>query len=253
MQEGLASRKRRREESSMTEIPNHYRDKLVPTSAVGTPKPIAEASERLRLAGLDVAETFRCRRAKQEAARNAPLLDQQAAIAARQRGEDATPTAPALKAEVETALQSEQAAKAIADDAERGLERTIREHGDKWLPKQREDAQASAQAALEAVDALAGALDRLSESAGIVAALQTPPIGKAIEHSRSFKRRPVGLTVKGRQHFAAQLLAELREGIAATVPAEPEPPSAEDQDFKERQRRMHQLAHRGGVFVGGGQ
>jgi len=50
-------------------ITKRYRDQLVPASAVGVPKPILEASEQLRVAGLAAEAAVVRRRAADEAKR----------------------------------------------------------------------------------------------------------------------------------------------------------------------------------------
>jgi hypothetical protein len=238
-------------------IPKRYRDQLVPACAVGVPEPIAEASEQLRVAGLAAEAAVARRREADEAKRTAPRIDQEAGVAAVKRGEDPPPpTAPEREREAVVARQAEVAAKAIAREAEVGLERTIRQHRDPWIAAQLEHNETLAGDALAAVDELGDALQALGESAGVVAALKRTPEGRgAIEHARMFKTKTIGFDAHDgtKSNPAPKVLDELRTMIAKALPEPPpsEAELAEREAFAESQRAWASLA-RGGVFVPGG-
>jgi hypothetical protein len=228
-------------------IPRRYRDQLVPSGATGVPEPVATANEELRIAALAAEDAFTRRREAEAAARKAPRHDAETGIEAVRKGGDPPPaTAPEREKEAELARQREKAAKSVAARAATALERLIREHSGEWIEPQRADAKERLQEALDVVDALGDAVERLEESAGTVASLQTSPTGKAIE-GRFFKRRTLG------GHEAVpHLLDELREAIRRTVP---EPLSTledtpEELDLKRRARAWRQFAQ-GGVHVSG--
>jgi len=201
-------------------IPKRYRDQIVPACAVGVPEPIVQASEQLRLAGLAAEAAVRRRRDADEAARVAPRVDQEAGIAAVKAGEDPPlPMAPERDREAVVAHQAEIAAKAIAREAELGLERTIRQHRDPWIAAQLERTETLAGDALAAVDELADALQVLGQSAGVVAALHRTPQGRgAIAHTHVQNqddrvRRPRRREIEPRAEDAGRASGDDRQGF----------------------------------------
>jgi len=234
-------------------IRKRYRDQLVPACAVGVPEPILEASEQLRVAGLAAEAAVWRRREADEAKRIAPRVDSEAGVAAVKRGEDPPPpTAPEREREAVVAQQAETAAKAIAREAEVGIERAIGQHRDPWLAAQLERTDTLAGDALAAVDELAGALQAL----GVVAALHRTPEGHgAIEHARMFRTKTLGFNAfdGAKSNPAPKVFDELRTMIGKTLPDRPPTKAelAEREAFAESQRAWASLA-RGGVYVRGG-
>jgi hypothetical protein len=238
-------------------IPKRYRDQIVPACAVGVPEPVAEASEQLRIAGLAAEAAAARRREADEAKRTAPRVDREAGVAAVKAGEDPPlPTAPERDREAVVAGQAEVAAKAIAREAEVGLERTIRKHRDPSIA-----ASSSAPRRLSATrwrlwTSWPARSKRSGESAGVVAALQRTPEGRgAIEHARMFRTKTIGFNAfdGAKSNPAPKVLDELRAMIAKALPERPpsEAELAERARVVESRRAWSAMAG-GGVYVGGG-
>jgi hypothetical protein len=234
-------------------IPRRYRNKLVPSSAVGVPEPIVKASEELRVAGL-AAEAASVRRMNADGEdRVAKKFDSDAAIEAVRRGENPPPaTAPAKRLEYDTAIAAEQAAKEIARRAEIAHERALQQHSGSWIPAQRDHAAGLRDQAVAQIDEIGATIDRVTESVNLVNALQRDPIRGTIDQARRLTPGAL-LRANGTGRPVPEILAELRDAIAGALP---EPlPTAEEVAEQEEAMREHRHTERvmaTGVFVPGG-
>jgi hypothetical protein len=234
-------------------IPRRYRDKLVPSYAVGVRDPIVEMAEELRVTGL-AAEAASARRVKAGGEdRTAKKFDSDAAIEAVRRGEEAPPpTAAAKRTAHETAVQTEAAAKEIARRAEIAYERAIQQHCGSWIPAQREHAAGLIDQAVAQIDDIAATIDRATESVNLVNALQREPIRGTIDQARRLNSGAV-LRANDTGRPVPEILAELRDAIAGALPAPlPTPEEVAEHERATREHRRMEVGMATGVFVPGG-